>query len=799
MTSIMRILTITSVATLALVTTASAQTPTMSRVSNGDGFDFSIKNIMRGPELYGRAPANVRWSADGKWIHFDWNEPGTDWREPLRPYRVRATEGAKPERLTLAQADSALPYITEGTVSPDGKSRAVDANGDLYLVRFKDGSTRRLTQTVANETRPTFSADGRTIYFLRDGNAFSMSLAGGEVRQLTDIRPGPEPKDSAKAVGQRGRLEQQQRDLFEVIRDRASTDSATRADRKAREAAGLQPIYMLATERVASIAVSPNGRAAIVVVGQPAANQRQAEVPQFVTSTGYVENLRIRTKVGDVTGKQRVLWVSIPSGKATPLKVYGSDSTSGFVNVAGWNDDGSRAALFAFPENHKSRMLYSIRSDSALMTTVETLRDSAWVGGPCSSCAGFVDGGKRLWYVSEASGYSQLYSADATGGNVKPITSGKWEVLSVDLSPDAREFYLSTSEPSPFEQQFYRMPVSGGARTRITTASGGHAAVPSPDGRWLADVYSFTNRPPDLYLVANSAGATPARLTTSPSAEWLKGPWIAPALVEIPASDGINVPGHIYRPEDMGAKPNGAAVIFVHGAGYLHNVGNFWSQYPREYMFNQFLAKSGYVVLDLDYRASAGYGRDWRTAIYRFMGGRDLQDNVDGSKWLTKTYGIAGNRIGIYGGSYGGFMTLMALFTAPDYFGAGAGLRSVTDWAHYNEGYTSAILNRPQDDTLAYRRSSPIYFAEGLKSPLLLLHGMVDVNVHYQDIVRLQQRLIELGKTDWSLASYPVEDHGFVRPSSWTDEYRRIFELFETTIARPGGAPRRAAGDGGTR
>jgi dipeptidyl aminopeptidase/acylaminoacyl peptidase len=139
----------------------------------------------------------------------------------------------------------------------------------------------------------------------------------------------------------------------------------------------------------------------------------------------------------------------------------------------------------------------------------------------------------------------------------------------------------------------------------------------------------------------------------------------------------------------------------------------------------------------------------------------------------------------MYGGSYGGFMTLMALFTAPDYFGAGAALRSVTDWAHYNEGYTASILNRPQDDTLAYRRSSPIYFASGLKSPLLMAHGMVDQNVMYQDIVRLEQRLIELGKTNWSLASYPVEDHGFVRPSSWADEYRRIFELFESSIARP--------------
>jgi len=244
----------------------------------------------------------------------------------------------------------------------------------------------------------------------------------------------------------------------------------------------------------------------------------------------------------------------------------------------------------------------------------------------------------------------------------------------------------------------------------------------------------------------------------------------------------VQVAAHIYRPEDMRAQSNGAAVIFVHGAGYLHNVGNFWSEYPREYMFNQFLASKGYTVLDLDYRASSGYGRDWRTAIYRHMGGRDLQDQVDASKYLQSQFRIDPERIGIYGGSYGGFITLFALFTQPQHFGAGAALRSVTDWNFYNHGYTSNILNIPQSDTVAYRRSSPIYFAEGLKDPLVILHGMVDTNVLFQDVVRLTQRLIELGKTDWELAVYPVEDHAFLRPSSWADEYRRIFEIFEKNL-----------------
>jgi dipeptidyl aminopeptidase/acylaminoacyl peptidase len=199
-------------------------------------------------------------------------------------------------------------------------------------------------------------------------------------------------------------------------------------------------------------------------------------------------------------------------------------------------------------------------------------------------------------------------------------------------------------------------------------------------------------------------------------------------------------------------------------------------------MFHNLLADKGYTVLDIDYRASSGYGRDWRTGIYRHMGGKDLTDNLDGAKYLVDNLNIDSRRIGIYGGSYGGFITLMAMFTTPDVFAAGAALRPVTDWAHYNQGYTGSILNIPHLDSLAYAKSSPLYYAEGLKGALLICHGMVDTNVHFQDAVRLSQRLIELGKNNWELAVYPMEDHAFVEASSWTDEYKRILKLFEENL-----------------
>src|SRR5512133_431620 len=153
-----------------------------------NAFDFSIKNMMRGPEVYGREPQNVRWSADGKWIYFTWLEPGSDWRLPAKPFRVRATPGSAPERVSDAQMDSLAPLVDAGRLSPDGRRKVVSSGGDLYLIDVGAGTSRRLTQTLDTETNPTFSADGREIYFVRDNNVYSIAIDGGLIRQLTDVR-----------------------------------------------------------------------------------------------------------------------------------------------------------------------------------------------------------------------------------------------------------------------------------------------------------------------------------------------------------------------------------------------------------------------------------------------------------------------------------------------------------------------------------------------------------------------------------------------------------------------------------
>src|SRR5205085_1430956 len=166
------------------------------------------------------------------------------------------------------------------------------------------------------------------------------------------------------------------------------------------------------------------------------------------------------------------------------------------------------------------------------------------------------------------------------------------------------------------------------------------------------------------------------------------------------------------------------------------------------------------------------------------MGYPELEDLQDGVAWLAKNKNVDPARVGAYGGSYGGFLTFMALFRQPDLFAAGAALRPVTDWAHYNEEYTSNILNRPEVDPEAYEKSSPIEYAAGLQKPLLICHGMQDQNVFFQDTVRVVQRLIELKKDTFETAIFPVEDHGFVQPTSWLNEYGKIFKLFERELKK---------------
>ncbi len=817
---------------LALVLVGPAPTEAqMTSMSNGDApvanwepevtrahpFALNLFEMMRGPELIGQGPSSVNWTDDSRWIYFRWLPAGHAFDANQELWRIPA-EGGEPELIDdPIVVDSLSITFGGGSISPDRRWRVTTVRGDIYMVDRRDLSVERITNSRDTKSSVRFDADGTGLLYQQGGQVFHMNLENGRVRQLTDVRDGQGPGGGGgqQARGLQAFLNEQQAELFEHIRRRQAAREEQRERQQAvqawRQQGELAAVFTGRNGRPSGLNVDPHGRFVAVNASTPAGNTRSVMVPQWITEDGYTAGNNIRTKVGDnvgsstlgfhPVGSDSIYWpdwaevVKTHAEEAAPVGPFVPEQHEAVregevairtVSFRGWNDAGTHGLVSAGSADNKHRWIFTVEAATGEVTVLEHLADSAWTGGPCGGCMGWLPDSERVYYVSEASRFAQLYAVNADGSDPRRLTDGDWEVHQVRIPEQRTHFYLRTNEGSPYDQHLWRMDFDGSNRTRITEGEGRFDATVSPDGTRLAVVHSTITRPEELYVAPNQPGAELRQITLSPDADWLAFPWIDAEIIEFPARDGAMVPARIYRPSEMGVESNGAAVLFVHGAGYLQNVHRWWSTYYREYMFHHFLAAQGFTVLDVDYRGSAGYGRDWRTAIYRHMGGWDLSDYVDSVDWLVENEGVDRSRIGLYGGSYGGFLTLMALFTEPEVFHAGAALRSVTDWAHYNQGYTSNILNLPQDDPEAYRQSSPIYHAEGLQGHLLMGHPMYDTNVHFSDIVRLTQRLIELGKENWELSVYPTENHGMVEPWSWVDQYRRIYELFWRTLSAPG-------------
>ena len=794
-------------------------------------FALTIDNIMRGPALVGYEPAQPRWSYDSEHIYFQWKQHTEKEDAPMDTYTANR-DGSGLRKLTDAEVRQ-LP-AANGDTSKDNRLMVYASGGDLYVLDNTTGKIQQLTKTTDIEANPHFLPDGKRIWFTRGGNVYVMSLDSGLLEQMSDIRAAGAAATPAPAGGRGGRggggglgqgqgigggrgqggrggataagaaqptsasqqyLRDEQKELLEIVRERAAARDELAARRKL-EPAQRKPFTLTGTQTVRQLELSPDAKYVFATVIEPA-TAKGTIVPNFISDTGYVEDINGRSNVGDNQSTSRLAILNTETGDvtwvdhgqrrteaaaqgATPARTPARQDRDVQLGMPVWSEDGSKAVIAGRAADFKDRWIFAL--DPATGKTRELVHDhdNAWIGGPGANTLGWMKNDREIYFQSERMGYSQLYAVSFDGGEARALTSGNWEVLNVRQSRDKSHFDLTASKDGPFDQFLYEMSAEGGPLTRLTDEPGKHAATLSPDERSVADIYSYTNKPPELYVRENRPHAAATKVTTSPAPEFFQYPWLDVPIVMVPARDGVKVPARLFKPANF--QCGGPGVVFVHGSGYLQNVDHSWSSYSHEYMFDHILMARGYTVIDVDYRGSAGYGRDWRTAIYEHMGGKDLDDIVDAAKYLAAEQGVDAKKIGLWGGSYGGFITLMAMFTQPDVFAAGGALRPVSDWAIYNHGYTAEILNMPQTDPEAYRKSSPIFFAEGLKGALLICHGMVDTNVEFVDTVRLVERLIELRKENWSVAPYPVEDHSFREPSSWADEYKRILALFEKNL-----------------
>jgi dipeptidyl aminopeptidase/acylaminoacyl peptidase len=770
----------------------------------------TLELIMSDPDWIGNAPENPWWSDDGSAVYYEQKREAEDFRDV---FRLTLDSG------DIRQVDRAGKPADAGRVrvySPQRSDVAWVDDGDILLKHLADGSVVRVTQTVANESDPLFSADGQRLFFKRDDQFYAYALGVGEVRQLTDVRTEEDPDKAPDFDALRA---QQQRTQATLVEDQRRAEAAKSADRAAR--ADLPaPLWLGDDYKILSRQLSPAGdRLALVLTAADADAGRTGKMPNYVTEDGYVAVRDVRTRVNrKAAAPERLLLLSLSDGTerlldfselpgidedplaelrqsaarwhveagADPEQVEKTleapERRSFTVTGLAWSSDGSQLALQLLATDFKDRWLVTVPADSDGWTLQHRLTDAAWINWDYNEF-GWLRDNRTLWFLSEESGYSQLYSKKIDERKARPLTHGKFVVREPAIDAEQRFAYVVANRARPANYEIYRVPLAGGELEQVTDLDGVSSFVLSPDGGQLLVSRSAMDRHADLYLAAADGSGNLRRLTDTVSERYGSIDWVIPEIVEVPSSH-VDRPiySKLYLPPDFDPQRRYPAVMFVHGAGYTQNVHLGWPYYFREFMFHTVLANSGYVVLDMDYRASKGYGRDWRTAIYRNMGHPELEDYLDGIDYLVNNHGVDRDRVGIYGGSYGGFMTFMALFRAPGAFAAGAALRPVADWMHYNDGYTARILNTPEVDPEAYQRSSPINHAQGLQRPLLIAVGMQDDNVFFQDSVLMVQRLIELQKEHFEIAIYPLDAHAFVHPESWLDEYRRIFNLMEAQL-----------------
>lgn len=777
---------------------------------------FSMTQIMADPDWIGRSPEGAYWSWDNRSVLFSRKREGSPQRDLFqRPLSA----GGNGTQVALESVHTQA--YQNAIANSDGSLKAYIFERNIFVMDTGNGEVRQRTRDTQNKSGLQFLNDGRLSY--RVGNDFyAMNLNNGFTELVLSLQTQEAPKALQEPADI---LAREEIDLIEYnqVQRRQRQERFDDQQALATNNASLapQPIYLGNNVQVVEASLAPSADRAIIAVTEPQNWRGDSDLmPRYVTESGRVENQNVRRRVADAKPIHHTLYlVDISSGEKTELsyeslpgfdedvlaavreenyaaegKTYESKRAPRAIGVMPgwsapegnivWNSNGDAVAVMLRAWDNKDRWIATVDLDEARLDSQHRLHDEAWINRDFNAF-NWMPESHSLWYLSEESNYSHLYIKNLNNGNVQQITSGRYLVDNVTLNRAGDTFYFQANVNHPGIYEVYRVPASGGDIEQLTSLNGMTNYSLSPDETRLLLTHSSPLQPNELYVQEVRSGSQATRLTETVTTEFQSMPWAQPEIVAVPSSHVEDpIYSRVYLPKDYDEnRAEGyPAVVFIHGAGYLQNAHGGWSGYFREFMYHSKLTDLGYVVLDLDFRGSAGYGRDWRTAVYRQMGTPEVEDLVDVVNWMGEHRNVDIERVGTYGGSYGGFLTFMALFNEPGLFKAGAALRPVTDWAHYNTGYTSNILNLPQDDMIAYRRSSPIYFAEGLEDALLINAPMVDDNVFFQDSVRLVQRLIELEKENFETAIFPVEPHGFVQPSSWLDEYRRIHKLFETHL-----------------
>jgi dipeptidyl-peptidase 4 len=689
-----------------------------------------FERVVRYPMPGMNSPANLRFSPDSRLLTYLFSEDGTLVRQ------LWAWDLATAQARVLARAPGQ--GDTDASVSPEealrrerqrvrgfgitnyawAKERGlfiVPSLGEVYA-GGEDGQLRKL-DTGGGAIDPRLNPQGTAVAFVRDGELWATEIDGGtSARRLTFDASPPEAGEQLRTNG-----------LAEFI---------------AQEEMGRLSGFWWSPDgsRLAFAQVDNSGVGPYVIVHE-VDDPPGTEIHRYP----FAGKANARVRLGIVEAEGSVArWMDFDSGDTR------------YLARVDWAPDGS---LFLQVQSRDQRSLVLQRYAQGATTPVNVLAEAAdtWIN--LHDDLRFIqeDGQDpaafRILWSSERSGFRHLYLYDKDGREIRQLTRGEWMVDRV-IDVSRGWVYFLAGRETPLERHVYRVSVEGGEPQRLSQQPGLHNAVLSPGGDWIADAWDSMERPPSVEIFQPDGSVRFTIFAGDASeAAWLD--LAPPEMVSLPADDGTTLYGALYRPALEGAKA-APLIVAVYGGPHVQQVTNSWGLTVD--LRAQYLARNGFAVFKLDNRGSARRGHAFEAAVLANLGDLEVRDQAGGVRYLARDPSIDCSRVGIYGWSYGGYMALMCLLRAPDVFHVAVAGAPVTDWTAYDTHYTERYMLTPRSNPEGYRSSSAVARAEALDGSLLLIHGMIDENVHYRHTTRLVAALIEQRKP-FELLPFPNERH----------------------------------------
>jgi dipeptidyl-peptidase-4 len=702
---------------------------------------LSLDRLFAAPDLSGPSLRALEISPDGKLVAYlrarDDDKDRFDlWAFDVRQSRMRllvdsrtlagadralsAEEEARRER----QRTSAYSGIVEYSFAPDSRHLLIPLNGDLYVYDLgasPASAVRRLTATEAFETDARFSPHSNFVSFVRDQNLFIIDLATGKERAVTHEGGGLVSFGMAEFIAQE-----------EMDRDTGYWWSPDERH--------------IALARVDESPVAEVERFEIQA-------DRVSVVRQRYPATG-ARNARVDLFVADLSADSRL---QLDLGTDTDI----------YLPRVDWFPDGRGIAVQRQSRDQKTLELMRFDALSGRGRVLLTERSEHWV--PLHRELTFLQRSSQFVWASSRDGYQHLYLYGRDGNLIRQLTSGEFMVVGGSPEPAiraiderTRRVYFIANLPSPIERQLYWVSLDNpGAPKRVTAAAGWHEVTMSADARVFVDAHSDANTPRSVTLRTVGGRTLSSMLPNKVDASHPYAPFVdehvRPEFGTIAAADGQTLQYKLIKPRNAEPGKRYPVLIDVYGGPGVQRVANSWGS-----LFHQYLAQHGYIVFALDNRGSGARGVRFETALGQRMGGVEVQDQVKGVEFLRSLPFVDAQRIGIFGWSYGGYMALMCLMQAPDSFAAAVAGAPVTDWALYDTHYTERYLSTPAANPEGYRLGNVLEYAQALKRPLLLVHGMADDNVLFAHSTVLMKSLQDLQKP-FDLMTYPGGKHGLIR------------------------------------